>query len=106
MNFDEYQNLAQRTSNTNNNIDKIFNGVMGLNGEAGECIDVVKKWEFHGHNLDVGNLCEELGDVLWYIAESAAGLGLNLDEVAVNNIEKLKKRYPEGFDADKSINRD
>lgn len=106
MNFDEYQNLAQRTSNTNNNIDKIFNGVMGLNGESGECIDVVKKWEFQGHNLDIDNFSEELGDVLWYIAESATGAGLSMEDIAVNNIEKLKKRYPEGFSAEKSMNRD
>lgn len=106
MTFNEYQELAQRTSNTKNYRDKITNGVMGLNGEAGECIDIVKKWTYQGHSLDVDEFKEELGDVLWYIAESAAGAGLKLDDVAVSNIEKLRARYPKGFDAERSINRD
>lgn len=106
MNFNEYQELAQRTSNTKNYRDKIANGVMGLNGEAGECIDLVKKWEFQGHNLNVEELKEELGDVLWYIAECATGVGLKLEDIAIANIDKLHARYPYGFDADKSINRE
>lgn len=106
MNFNEYQDLARRTSNTKNYMDKIVNGVMGLNGEAGECIDIVKKWQYQGHNLDVEDFKEELGDVLWYIAECASGVGLHLDDIATSNIDKLRIRYPEGFDADKSINRD
>ena len=106
MNFNEYQKLAQRTSNTKNYRDKITNGVMGLNGEAGECIDIIKKWTYQGHNLDVQEFCEELGDVLWYIAECASGVGLELETVATHNIVKLRARYPEGFDAEKSINRD
>lgn len=106
MNFSEYHKLAQRTSNTKNYRDKINNGVMGLNGEAGECIDIVKKWTYQGHSLDVDNFIEELGDVLWYIAECATGLGYNLDDIATRNIDKLKKRYPKGFDAEKSMHRD
>lgn len=106
MNFNEYQELAQRTSNTKNYRDKINNGVMGLNGEAGECIDIVKKWTYQGHSLDVDEFCEELGDVLWYVVECATGVGLRLEDIAINNIEKLLARYPEGFDAERSINRD
>lgn len=106
MNFNEYQELAQRTSNTEKVIEKIENGVMGLNGEAGECIDLVKKWEFQGHNLNVEEFKEELGDVLWYVAECATGVGLRLEDIAIENIEKLRARYPEGFDAERSINRD
>lgn len=106
MNFTEYQKFAQRTSNTKNYRDKINNGVMGLNGEAGECIDIVKKWTYQGHSLDVDNFIEELGDVLWYIAECATGLGYNLDDIATRNIDKLKKRYPKGFDSEKSMHRD
>lgn len=105
MNFNEYQEMAQRTSNTNNHFDKIENGVMGLNGEAGECIDIVKKWSYQGHPLDEEQMIEELGDVLWYIAETAEGIGYSMEEIAVNNIEKLKKRYPEGFSEEKSMNR-
>ena len=106
MNFNEYQELAQRTSNTKNYRDKISNGVMGLNGEAGECIDIVKKWTYQGHCLDVDEFCEELGDVMWYVAECATGVGLRLEDIASKNIEKLRARYPEGFDAERSINRD
>lgn len=105
MTFNEYQELAQRTSSTSNITDKIENGVMGLNGEAGECIDLVKKWEFQGHSLDVSELKKELGDVLWYIAECATGVGIKLEDIAISNIEKLRARYPDGFDADKSVNR-
>ena len=105
MNFNEYQELAQRTSNTKNHFDKIENGVMGLNGEAGECIDLVKKWSYQGHPLDLEGMIEELGDVLWYIAETAEGIGYSMEEIAQRNIKKLKIRYPEGFEADRSINR-
>lgn len=105
MEFNEYQNLAQRTSNTSRQIDKVINGVMGLNGEAGECIDIVKKHYFQEHTLDEYKLKDELSDVLWYVAETATGLGITLEEIAEYNILKLKKRFPDGFDADKSINR-
>lgn len=106
MELNEYQHLAQRTaSKTIPAKDHICNGVMGLNGEAGECIDIVKKHLYQGHPLDADKLLDELGDVLWYIAETAAGFGMTLNDIAEHNIEKLKKRYPEGFTANNSINR-
>lgn len=105
MNFKEYQKLAQRTSNTQNKLDKVVNGVMGLNGEAGECIDIVKKFMFQGHPVNADKILDELSDVLWYVAETATGLGLSLDEVAEYNIKKLKQRFPDGFEVDKSVNR-
>ena len=77
---------------------------MGLNGEAGECIDVLKKHDYQGHTLDTVKLLDELGDVLWYIVESAVGIGTTLEEVAQHNIAKLRARYPEGFSAARSIN--
>lgn len=104
MRLNEYQSLAQRTSP--NGHDRTLNGVMGLNGEAGECIDIVKKCWFQGHDLDREKLTYELGDVLWYIAETASGLGVGMDEIAERNIAKLRARYPEGFDAEKSIHRE
>ena len=110
MKMNEYQQLARRTSNTNGpeqaSYDKLINGVMGLCGEAGECIDVVKKTMFQQHELDTDKLVEELGDVLWYCAELASGLGVTLEEVAMRHIGKLKKRYPEGFSAERSKNRE
>lgn len=106
MQFQEYQSLAQRTSNPNlSSIEQIRNGCYGLCGESGECIDVLKKHEFQGHALDKPKLIDELGDVLWYITETATGLGTTLEEVAARNIGKLRARYPEGFSAERSINR-
>lgn len=109
MKMNEYQAMARRTSSTHGpeeaSYDKLINGVMGLCGEAGECIDVVKKMMFQGHELDTDKLIEELGDVLWYCAELAGGLGVSLEDVAQINIEKLQARYPEGFDAERSRNR-
>lgn len=101
-----YQALAQVTANiTDGPKDKILNGCMGMCGEAGECIDALKKHMFQGHELDIEHLIEECGDCLWYIAELATGLGVGLDVVAERNIEKLRKRYPDGFDAEHSIHR-
>ena len=83
----------------------LLNGVMGLCGEAGECIDLVKKHLHQGHELDRSKLCKELGDVAWYLAEAAYALDVSLEEVLRMNLDKLKKRYPQGFDSEKSINR-
>lgn len=105
MNFKEYQKLAQRTSNTKLKSDKLLNGLMGLNGEAGECIDVLKKYYFQGHELDKDKIIDELGDVLWYIGEICQGLGIAMEDVAIHNIEKLKKRYPNGFEKERSLHR-
>lgn len=106
MRMNEYQDLAQRTCNiTDTMMDKIENGCMGLNGEAGECIDLLKKYKFQGHGLLVDKMVEELGDVLWYCAELACGLGVTLEEIAQRNIDKLRRRYPEGFSAERSRNR-
>lgn len=106
MTMNEYQQLAQRTTNSVHYIGKIENGCMGLCGESGECMDVMKKHMFQGHDLDKEKLIEELGDVLWYAAELASGLRVSLDDVAQRNIDKLRKRYPEGFEAERSINRE
>jgi len=104
MTLNEYQEHAQRTSP--NGHDRMLNGVMGLNGEAGECIDIMKKAMFQGHELDREKLIYELGDVLWYVAETATGFGVGMDEIAERNIAKLRARYPEGFDSEKSIHRE
>ena len=107
MTLNEYQHQAQRTVQiTTNMTDKIINGCMGLNGESGECIDLLKKNLYQGHPLDREHLIEELGDVLWYAAELAAGLNCPLEEVAARNIAKLRKRYPDGFDPERSIHRE
>lgn len=107
MTINEYQKLAMTTLNPDlTKKDVLINGVMGLCGESGECIDIVKRHLAQGHELDRGALIKELGDVAWYLAETAFALDVELEEVLICNIEKLKKRYPEGFSTEKSINRE
>ena len=106
MTINEYQHLAMTTLNPAlSKKDVLINGVMGLCGESGEAIDIVKKHLAQGHELDKEKLAKELGDVAWYLAETATALDLNLEDILEANIEKLKKRYPEGFDAQRSIHR-
>jgi NTP pyrophosphatase (non-canonical NTP hydrolase) len=106
MTINEYQRLAMTTLNPNlDKKDVLINGVMGLCGEAGEAIDIVKKHLAQGHELDRERLIGELGDIAWYLAETATVLDVDLEEVLTRNIEKLKRRYPEGFDQQRSINR-
>ena len=106
MTINEYQKLAMTTLNAAlNKKDVLINGVMGLCGESGEAIDIVKKWLAQGHDLDKEKLAKELGDICWYLAETATALDLSPEDIMAANIEKLKKRYPDGFDADRSINR-
>ena len=106
MTINEYQRLAMTTLNPELcKKDVLINGVMGLCGESGEAIDIVKKWLAQGHELDKEKLAKELGDICWYLAETATALDLSLEEIMAANIEKLKKRDPEGFDAARSIHR-
>lgn len=106
MTGNEYQKLALTTLNPAlSEKDVLINGVMGLCGEAGEAIDIVKKHLAQGHELDREKLIGELGDIAWHLAETAHALGISLDEVLERNIEKLKRRYPEGFDEKRSIHR-
>ncbi|MBQ8962752.1 MAG: nucleoside triphosphate pyrophosphohydrolase family protein [Clostridia bacterium] len=106
MTINEYQSLALRTLNPAlSERDVLINGVMGLCGEAGEAIDLVKKHLAQGHPLDREALIGELGDVAWYLAETAYALDIDLEAVLARNVEKLRRRYPEGFAAEKSIDR-
>lgn len=109
--FDTYQELALMTASAESLVDSgtmLNAAALGLNGEAGEIADHVKKVMFHGHPLDEATrdkIAKEIGDILWYCAMGARGLGLGLGEIAEMNVEKLKKRYPEGFSSDRSLNR-
>lgn len=104
--FDKYQKQALRTANVENYDKEIMlNAVLGLNGETGEIADSIKKSRFQGHELNREHLIEELGDVLWYVSLMAYSLNINLSTVAKMNIDKLMKRYPEGFSAERSQNR-
>ena len=103
MNANEYQQLAMRTLNPElSRKDVLINSVMGLCGESGEAIDIVKKWLAQGHELDKAKLAKELGDIAWYLAEAATALDMSLSDILQSNLDKLKARYPEGFEADRS----
>ncbi|MGN0775184.1 MAG: GNAT family N-acetyltransferase [Candidatus Ventricola sp.] len=106
MTINEYQRLAMRTLNPElDQKDVLINGVMGLCGEAGEAIDIVKKHLAQGHALNREALIKELGDVAWYLAETAYALDVSLEDVLKGNIDKLRTRYPQGFEAEKSLYR-
>lgn len=120
MNGKEYQELAMRTydgyamnrlssnvmSATFYETAALLNGVLGLTGEAGEVSDLVKKGIFHEKGIDREHLEKELGDVMWYIALVCHTCRFDLDEIMQININKLKARYPEGFDVIKANNRE
>ena len=107
MEMNRYQAKAMRTLNPKltKRTDILLEGLMGLNGEAGEAIEIVKKYEFQGHKLDTRKLIEELGDALWYIAECAEALGYSLEDIAEFNLNKLNERYPNGYSDERSVNR-
>jgi NTP pyrophosphatase (non-canonical NTP hydrolase) len=108
MNADKYQKLAARTLIKKFNRDitdeevMILWNVIGVSGEAGELTDMIKKGIFHGHGLDKEKIIKEAGDVLWYISALLKVLGVSLSEAMETNIEKLKARYPDGFDYERT----
>lgn len=77
-----------------------------LAGECGETVDILKKHLYHGHDLDRDELIKELGDCSWYLAVIAKMCDIDLSEVFETNIDKLMKRYPEGFSKERSIHRE
>ncbi|QLK85585.1 nucleoside triphosphate pyrophosphohydrolase family protein [Staphylococcus sp. 17KM0847] len=106
MELNDYQSLALRTHG--GHVTKhlaLSNYALGLTGEAGEVADLIKKHIFHGHELEREAIVKELGDVLWYLSSLAHVCDITLDEVAEQNIEKLTKRYPNGFNYHDSIYR-
>ncbi|MBI3159935.1 MAG: nucleoside triphosphate pyrophosphohydrolase family protein [Chloroflexi bacterium] len=107
LGLNEYQQLAARTSGAGREGDfrKVI-AALGLAGEAGEFANLVKKLTAHGHAIPPETLADELGDILWYLAEAASACGLELGAIAQGNVDKLRKRYPNGFSEDASRNRD
>lgn len=106
MKWKKYMKESQNTVNPNlSNDEKIINACMGLAGESGEVVDIIKKVYFQGHELNKDELTKEIGDVMWYVALLLRETGLDMGEVLEYNVEKLNKRYADGFSADKSINR-
>ena len=107
MNINEYQKEAMTLLNPAlTEKDVLMNALMGLCGESGEAIDLMKKHLYQGHALDRDKLIKELGDVAWYLAEAATGLGVDLSEVFKRNLDKLHARYPQGFSTERSMHRE
>ena len=107
MNVNEYQREAMTLLNPEiPDTDVLLNALMGLCGESGEAIDLMKKHRFQGHPLDREKMIKELGDVAWYLAEAATGLGIDLSEILQRNLDKLHARYPQGFSSDRSQTRE
>ncbi len=105
MTLNDYQELARRTLGPRPDDQQLANAALGLAGEAGEVADMMKKHLFHAHPLDRDAMVKELGDCMWYVAAMATALGVELDEIGERNIAKLRQRYPEGFSAERSLNR-
>lgn len=105
MTFEEYQELASRTIPTQLRRGQEFHALHGMVGEIGELHSIYQK-RYQGHFEDTDeHRKKELGDLLWFIAEYCTGCGWSLDEIARLNIDKLKSRYPEGFESDRSLHR-
>ena len=110
MNLNDYQKLAARTINKKLSHYAMArhalarHALFGMCGEVGELHSLYQK-VYQGHMLDLGHAKKELGDLLWFVAEFCTANGWNLEDVAQLNIDKLKARFPEGFEIDKSLNR-
>ena len=103
--LDEYQQAALRTAGNPAAQGWLFEKLLGLPEEVGEVLGSIKKAEFHGHVTSSESIKKELGDVLWYVACIAHWYGYTLSDVASTNIEKLQRRYPDGFSVEASRNR-
>ena len=100
MKVNEYQELAMTTLNPElSRRDVLINSVMGLCGESGEAIDIVKKWMAQGHELDKAHLAKELGDIAWYLAEAATALDIPLEDIlqAKTQTKSPYRRCDTGF---------
>lgn len=105
MTMQEYQKLAARTINHDNSPAEMeMHALHGMCGEIGELHSLYQKM-YQGHQFDKNHAMKELGDLLWFMAEYCTACDITLEDVAKANIEKLMARYPEGFEADKSLHR-
>ena len=107
MTINEYQTAALRTAQTDklSARELLLNSALGLCGESGEVADLLKKYHFQGHNLDLDHVAKELGDIAWYLAVGAYSIGYDLETILQMNVDKLKARYPDGFSTDRSLHR-
>ena len=105
MTINEYQKLAARTIREDLcDSFRRYHALHGMVGEIGEIHSIYQK-EYQGHKIEMDHLKKEVGDLLWFIAEYCTAWGWELEEIMQMNIDKLRARYPEGFDAEKSLHR-
>lgn len=105
MTGNEYQRLAARTiNNSMSAAKKEYHALHGMVGEIGEIHSIYQKM-YQGHTPDETHLKKEVGDLLWFIAEYCTTMGWNLEDVMQLNIEKLKARFPNGFEEERSLHR-
>ena len=107
MTINEYQAAALRTAQTDKLTARelLLNSALGWCGESGEVADLLKKYHFQGHDLDLEHIAKELGDIAWYLAVGAYSIGYDLETILQMNVDKLKARYPDGFSTDRSLHR-
>lgn len=105
MDANEYQTLVERTMKLQSLNEALSNYSMGLAGESGELIDLLKKHVHHEHPLNIDKIRSEAGDVMWYLSAICSQLGLELSDVMQANITKLRARFPNGFTSADSIAR-
>jgi NTP pyrophosphatase (non-canonical NTP hydrolase) len=107
MEINQYQNKAVRTmASLSNNMDNQIHMLLGISTELGEIQDVFKKHIAYGKNLDLVNIKEEVGDLMWYVANFCTLNGWDLREILETNIKKLEFRYPEKFTSENALTRD
>lgn len=106
MTINTYQLLADRTMNPElTQVETILHALHGLSAEVGEIHSIYQK-SYQGHEVSDDDLKAELGDLLWFAAEYCTAKGWDMEQVANQNIEKLRKRFPKGFSAERSLHRD
>ena len=106
MDTSEFQKDVKRTMDPDIvGAELLTNAALGISGESGEFADIVKKWRYQRHDMKTSEALDELGDILYYTALAIDWYGFGLDEVMERNMKKRAERYPNGFEAERSINR-
>lgn len=107
MTGNEYQKLAARTIDFEemSSYDMEMHALHGMVSEIGELHGIYQK-EYQGHNIPITHIQKELGDLLWFVAAYCTANNWKLEDIMEQNIDKLKKRYPKGFEADRSLHRE
>lgn len=105
MSPNQYQMLAARTMRNDLSAkEQQKHALFGMAAELGELHGIYQK-TYQGHEFDTEHVKKEIGDMLWFIAEYCTAWRWNLEDIMQLNIDKLRARYPDGFDADHSLHR-